>query len=213
MITTARSILTEVSSILGETPVNVSNIRFDYFNRAVNFYFSKHPFKFRIKSYDLTTTSDKEYDLIAKINDYDPTFGVYLVEDSDGTQLEPIDFSERNSYYGNEPAYYLTPDKKTIGFTSIESGKTYKIYYYAYHLSVSDPDSALNVPIPQTHISAIIHRILFYVYQRRRQRHDARNAMLDFKEELEENISAEGREKRIGNFPRIVNGAKTLLGL
>ena len=212
MIQTARPILQQVSYELGEETTDASSARLSYFNKAVHFYFSKHPWKFRIKSYDLTLTTSKEYDLTSLISDYDTTFGLYLVEDENGKQIEPIDFFDKNKTL-TDVYYYLTPNKKSIGFTSVEADKIYKIYYYAVHINVSDADATLNIPIPEAHSKPIQTLILFHVYNRKRQRNDARNAMLDFKEELEDAIVSESKEKSIGNFPRVVPQTRKLLGL
>lgn len=217
MLTTAQPFLQAVSNELGESSINTDSVRIGYFNRSVEEFFSKHPFKFRIKKYDLNSTGAGEYDLISLISDYDVSHGVYMVENSNGKVFEPIDYSERK-YFDNPDVesftykYYLTPNRKSVGFPVDTSGSVYVIHYYAIHTNVSDPSTTLTVSIPEYCLRPITTLMLYRVYQRKRQRYDARNMLLDFKEQLEEAIFADSKSNKIGFIPKTIPSVRRLLG-
>lgn len=217
MLTTALPFLQSVSYELGETTTNTEAVRLNYFNRSVEEFFAKHPFKFRIKKYTLTLDGSGEYDLTSKISDYDTSHGIYLVENGDGKIFEPIDYSERK-YFDNPDVhnfsykYYLTPNRKDIGFPVNTSGEVCYIHYYAVHTNVSDASTSLNVSIPEYCLRPITTLILYRIYQRKRQRYDARNMLLDFKEQLEDAIFNDSKSNKVGFLPKAIPSVRRLLG-
>ncbi|MCS7093563.1 MAG: hypothetical protein NZL96_04060, partial [Patescibacteria group bacterium] len=92
MITTAEPILRRVSYQLGEETTDTSTVRINYFNEAYQYYLSLNRWSFKIKEYNLTTTSASEYDLTSLINDYSQTDGVYEVRKSGGELIKPISY-------------------------------------------------------------------------------------------------------------------------
>lgn len=214
MITTAEPILRRVSYQLGEETTDTSTVRINYFNEAYQYYLSLNRWSFKIKEYNLTTTSASEYDLTSLINDYSQTDGVYEVRKSGGELIKPISYSDKDlPEYKTTQYYYITPDGKKIGFTSHKTGEVINIKYFAVLNEISNATDTLNIPIPEAHIRPIISYIRFLVHERKRQRNDARNCILDFKEQLEETLTKDANQKSIGFVPRIFSTTRKMIGL
>lgn len=211
MITTPEPVLRRVSYQIGEEVPDTSAVRVSYFNEAYQYYLSLNKWSFKIKEYNLTTDSNKEYDLTTLIADYSQPDGVYSVETSGGGLVKPISYEDKDLY--SDQYYYLTPDGKSIGFTSYTAGDIFKIKYYAVLTEATSATSTLNISIPEHHIRPIVTYIRFLIHDRKRQRNDARNCLLDFKEQLEETLMKDANEKKIGFFPRVFSPIKKIIGL
>lgn len=210
MITTAQPILKQVSYELGESTPDYSASRINHFNTAYQYYLSLSKWSFKIKEYELTTTGDKEYNLTTLVPDFSQADGIYEVRTSgDGKLIKPIEYEDKDL----EDGYYLTPDGKSIGFTSVSSGDKYKIKYYAVLTPVSLETETLNIPIPEVHSQPISTYIQFLVFKRKRQRNDARNAILDFKDQLEDALMREGGRGTVGFVPKIFSPVRKIIGL
>lgn len=211
MITTAQEFLKTLSYALGEPVPDYSPTRLTYFNRAYQYYLSLNNWSFKIKSYTLTTTEEKEYDLTSLISDYSQADGIHEVKTNNGKVIDPIDYESKD--LTTELKYYLTPDGKEIGFTSCKAGDVFTIYYYAVLTPVSSETENLNIPIPEDHKEPIITYLKFLVHERKRQRNDARNCMLDFKEQLEEARVKDACKKNSGFLPRIFPPIRQIVGI
>lgn len=214
MITTPQPILEAVSTELGESATDTSTDRLRFFTTAVRHYLSLYRWSFKIKEYNLTATSSKEYDLTSLISDYDVSHGVYGVKH--GTKiLDQVSYEAGVAVPSDTTVqkYFIYPSGKKIGFTAITSGDTYTIRYYATLTTPSSYSDTLNVYIPENHVRAIVVYIKHLIYDRKRQRYDARNAILDFQELLEENVAKEGVNRGNKNVPRTFNPVQTMVGI
>lgn len=214
MITTPEEILRSVSYSLGEATPDFSPARINFFNRAYQFYLGINTWSFKIKKYTLTTTSSDEYDLTSLIPDYSQPDGVYAVKNSSGKLIEPVSFEDKDlPEYQNKQRYYITPDGKSIGFTTFTAGDVFTIYYYAVLIKATSYNSSLNIPIPEMHKEPIVTYTEFLIHKRKRQRNDARNCMLDFKDQLEEIKPKDAKLKSIGFLPKTFPPLKKIIGL
>lgn len=212
MVTTPEPILRRVSAEIGESNTDTSSTRITYFNEAYQFYLSLYRWNFKLKSGSLTTTSSTEYDLTSEFSDYSTTDGVYLVKNG-STILTPIDYTDTSSYESSSKQhYYLTPDGKKIGFVPLSSGTTYTIWYFAVFSEVSNYNDTLNIPIPEAHIRPITTYVKHIVFDRKRQRNDARNMILDFQEQLTEVVNKEAGNKS-SKLPKTFASVRQILGL
>lgn len=190
MITTIAPIITETSGILNELTEQSESKRLTLVNRAIRATILKFKFKFRIKSVNLSVVSaSQEFDLtsssVIASEDYDETSGIYEVYlEGSTTPLAPVDYADRGLVVSG---YYLTPDRKTLGFTSeVEYPSTVKVYYLASHKNVAATTDTLNVKLPDAALEPICTYVGYLVHKGKRQRNDARNAILEFQEQVEE---------------------------
>lgn len=213
MVTTAEKILERASRELGEPTVDLSATRITYFNEAYQYYLSLHKWSFKIKKGTLTTDGSPEYDLTTLFPDYSTTDGIYMIKNGD-VILTPIDFADAGVYktYGGKQCYYLTPDGKSLGLIGVSSGTTLDVYYYAVLREITDATEALNIPIPEAHIRPIVTYLKHIVYDRKRQRNDARNMILDFQEQLEEMVTKDA-DNKTSKLPSIFEPVTKRLGL
>lgn len=202
MITTIEPLLIEVSHMLGESTTDSSTSRIGFANRAINYIFQQYAWSFRRKKQTLTTTvNTQEYDLtdssIITDGDYDPTFGIYQVWNGTA-KLSPILFDNVDNYSSND-SYSISPDGKKIIFTSPQTSATnYDLWYYAGYVSVASKTTPLKTSIPETFSIAICTYIRHLIHDRKRQRNDARNMLLDCQEQLSDLRMAQGKSKAQG---------------
>lgn len=209
MITTILPFLTEVSVQLGETTTDVSTARITMANRSIRHTFEQYSWSFRRKELSLTTTVGvQEYDLtdIANVpdNDYDTQFGLYEVWNGT-TRLDPILY-ERRGDYTNSDCFTLTPDNHSIVFSSSQtSATTYTIWYYARHVDVSSTGTTLKLSIPENFLVPVCTYIRHLVHDRKRQRNDARNMILDYQEQISDLQMSQVKSKARGLKRNITN--------
>lgn len=214
MITTPEIILRDVSYQMGEEVFDTSSVRISYFNRAYQYYLSLNKWSFKIKDYSLTTTTNTEYDLTSLISDYSQSDGLYEVRNSGGELVEFINYVDKDLPSStNKNHYYITPDGKKIGFTSHTAGDVYNLKYYAVLTPVSSYNETLNIPIPEHHAQPITTYIMFLIHNRKRQRNDARNCILDFKEQLEETLMKDANYKNASFVPKTFTPVRKMLGI
>lgn len=202
MISSIEPILIEVSQLLGETTTDVSTARIGMCNRAIRHTFEQYSWSFRRKELSLTTTVGvQQYDLTSALvvtdNDYDPEFGIYEVWNGT-TRIDPV-LPENKLNFSASDAYYLSPDNKKINFTASQtSATTYTIYYYSRHVDVSSKTTTLKTYIPENFMVPICTYIRHLVHDRKRQRNDARNMILDYQEQISDLKMSQTKSKAKG---------------
>lgn len=202
MMTTIEPLLIEVSQLLGETTTDISTARIGMCNRAIRHTFEQYSWSFRRKPLALTTTVNvQEYDLTSALivtdNDYDSEFGVYEIWNGT-TKIEPI-FPENKQNFSSADSYYLSPDNKKINFTLPQtSANTYTVYYYSRHVDVASKTTILKTYIPENFMVPICTYIRHLVHDRKRQRNDARNMILDFQEQISDLKMSQTKSKARG---------------
>lgn len=211
MITTAEPVLEKVSSELNEQTDDFSEKRIRYFNTSVKHILSLYKWAWSRKKTTITLTSSTEYDLTTLISDYNVSWGLHSVEDANGKTIGSIDFSERKEF---SSAYMtLTPDnKKLVLTTGFSAGTVLTIWYYAEHQDVAAHTSTLNISIPYSVEEALLLYIQYKVHKGKRQRYDWRNALLDFKEQIDQ-LRLQEASNKARNKPRIVPNFRAQFGL
>lgn len=169
MITTPRPILELTSTLLKENNPDLSFNRVVLFRTAVNKLLSEHKMKFARKSYNINVppnTQSLTFDLLT-IADFDPHFGVDAIT-PDGMRYELTN---------------NTMLKVTGVNTNLPTVIT--VFYYAIiPTTFTSAEQVLPFSIPDKAALAIALLIKSYVHDSKRQRLDARNALLDYKEEI-----------------------------
>lgn len=198
MITTAEPFLQELSSVLNEGSFDTSTKRVRIFNRSARHTFDAHKWSFKRQKIDLVTENGvQEYDLtsddIVANGNYDALAGIYEVWNGN-EQIDPIDYDVKNSSLVQK--FYLTPDNKKIGFTKdIDGTEEYDIWIYTQHKDVTSYGESLKTPIPESFKTAIVTHMKHLVHDSKRQRYDARNAIIDYQEQIGKLILKEGSNK------------------
>jgi len=183
MITTPRPVLKAISERLNESDTDVSDKRLGIFDQALHHHLNQYKWKWARKSGNLTVEAGTtEYSLLTAFTDYNITWGIDSV--SIGDQIYPVEYEDRAFFISQH--FTLTPDKKTIIFTKDVDTGTVPIWYYAEHTDVSAPDETLAISIPEAHLAAVVLYAKHLVHDGKRQRNDARNAILDYQEVVEQ---------------------------
>ncbi len=196
MITTPNPVLIATSALLKEGSTDKTATRLKYFDQAVRHTLSQFKWSFRRKLYTLTATSGvTEYALSPLIPDYDPIAGVYEVW-SGSTLLYTISYSQKASA---DSSVYLTPDGLTLGGVADDVS----VWYYAQHTTVTDENTVLNIPLPEAISIPISTYIKYLVHDGKRQRNDARNAILDYQVQVSRLKLSEASNKLKG-LPKTV---------
>lgn len=205
MITTAAPFLSETSNMLNEPTVDVGAKRISYFNRSVRKTLSMKKWGFEKRTRNLTLSAGVQtYDLTTQFSDYNPLKGLISVW-LNGEKIDSIDYDQKaDSNVTATQKFYLDPDNQTIGFRSTISGsEMIQIVYYAHHTSISSSTEALVFNIPDEMILPIALYMKHLVHEGKRQRYDSRNALLDFKEEID-NLRPMAASKKIKDRPKTV---------
>lgn len=185
MITTPQKALNKVSAKLNELTTITSGQRFEFFNLSVQALLDYSKWKFAKKKHTLSVTTEAEYDLTSEISDWNPLWGVDIIY-VDGDQIFPVDYEDKD-LYTNTMKFCFTPDEKSIYFTKELTGsETIEIWYFQRHVDVDETSDTLNVPLPEATLKGITLYMKHLVHDAKRQRNDARNAILDFQEAMEE---------------------------
>lgn len=210
MITTATPILKKTSYQLGESSTDTSLKRLEFFNIAVKHTIDQHKWKWTIKDQVLPTVAEtQEYDLTSAsiITDEDYNMEAGISELYNGTtKIDPVIYQNRGNFSVSD-RFYLTPDNKKLGFTkSVTASDSYTVWYYATLNDVSSATTTLNISIPDNMAIAIVSYMKHLVHEYKRQRNDARNCVIDFKEQISELILLDASSKIKGmkkNIPTV----------
>lgn len=172
MVLTAEPILQGVSSDLRELTTDTGTRRVAFFNKAVKHVLGKFKWTWSRKTDALTTTvAVQTYDLTTELDDYSPLRGVFKVY-QDGEEIT---------------AFEMSDDGKSITFVNtIDGAEDIDICYYAEHLDITLHTATLNIPLPEEIGSLVGAYILFLEHRSKKQRNDARNAMIDFTDMLDD---------------------------
>lgn len=213
MITTLLPILQAVSRKLKEITTDISSLRIGYSNDSVKFILSVYKWGWSRKKKDLTVhAAIQEYVLTTEITDYSPIRGIFEVYVA-GKKIDPVPYNNKDSVSSSDKQYfYLMPDDVTIGFTKTITGtENIDIYYYAEWTDVADSTTTLSVSIPESMLELIALYTKYLIHDGKRQRFDARNALLDYKQALDTLIPQQGSGK-IKDQPRRIYNFFSYLG-
>lgn len=192
MITTPEPVLKKVSMRLNESTTDNTVYgaakKIEAFNLGMKHFLGYKPFKFAIKKHDLSVSAGvQEYDLTSVISSYiyDVAWGIDEVW-SGTDQIFPIPGEQRGNYTKTQ-AFYFSQDEKSIIFTkTLDGTENLDIYHYCQHTDVSAYNDTLDIAIPDAYERALVLIVKHYVHDYKRQRNDARNAILDYQEVMEE---------------------------
>lgn len=213
MITTLLPILQATSRKLKESTVDISSLRIGYINDAIRYILGTYKWGWSRKKHDLDTDSGvQEYVLTTEITDYSTIRGIFEIY-SGTEQLDPVPYNNKESISSsNNNYFYLKPDDVTIGFTLTLNGtEDIDIWYYAEWTDVLDSTSTLSISIPESIIELIALYVKYLIHDGKRQRFDARNALLDFKQTLDTLIPQQASGK-IKNLPRRIYNFFSYMG-
>jgi len=213
MITTLLPILESCSRKLKESMTDVSTLRVGYGNDSCRNLLSLFKFGWSKKKYDLViSVGTQEYDLTSVLTDYSPIRGIYEVYVG-GDKIDSLPYNNIDSVSGSTSQYfYLKPDDKTIGFTlTLDGTEDIEIWYYAEWVNATSSATTLNISIPDSFTEALALYMKYLVHDGRRQRYDARNALLDFRQQIDTLIPQQGSSK-IKDQPRRVFNFFSYLG-
>lgn len=205
MITTPESCLAAVSRRLKETVTDTSSLRVGYFNDSGKHILSLYKWGWSRRKHDLDVDDGVQtYDLTSEISDYSPERGIWEVYVG-GEKIDPVNYDRRDSAVGGtQQKFYLDPTDKTIGFTKdLDGTEDIDIWYYASWTDASLYNSTLTLPLPENILILFALYMKHLVHDGKRQRYDARNALLDFQEVLQNIIAQQGSSK-IKDLPRHV---------
>ena len=202
IISTLSPILIETSNLLNEGSTDTSSKRISFGNRAIRRVLRVRRWNWARLSHTLTVVDDtQEYDLSSEISDYNPNWGIYEVY-MDDEKMTPIDYNQKENTTSDH--FYLKPDGKTIGFTNdIDGDEDIEIWHYPRWVNVSADDTTFNLSIPEDMLGAICLLMKAMVHGAKRQRYDERNALVDYKEEIEELVLQDASNK-IKDLPQNV---------
>lgn len=195
MITTLSPILIEASYVLNESATDTTAKRISYGNRAIRRVLRMRKWNWAKKSHTMSTlvAGTQEYDLSSAITDFNPMWGIYEVYIG-GEKVGPIDYNQKDNTTGTH--CYLKPDGVTIGFTNdIDGTEDIVIWYSSRWTNVAADTTTFSLSIPEDMLGAIVLLIKAMVHGAKRQRYDERNALLDFKEEIEELVLQDATNK------------------
>lgn len=195
MITTAEPLLQELSEKLNETSTDTSTKRLGYFYESVRQLLNKYKWGWSIKPFTITLLANiSEYNLSTLISDYSPSWGIDEVLVG-GHVIDPVPFESRSSY-SSDTRFYITRDNKTLGFTRVlATTEVVVVNYYARIIRPAEHDDTLNISLPDDIGNAIVLYMKHLVHDGKRQRLDARNALTDWKEELDSLRPQEASQK------------------
>lgn len=213
MITTLAPILSTLSVKLKEKTADVSTDRISAAISAIRLLLSEHKFSWARKSFTLDVdVGVQEYDLVTEATDYCETWGIYEVYVG-GVKIDPIPYENRNNT--DNTNWYLTPDNKSIGFTSdILGTESIVIWYYATIPTASEPATSavtLNLSIPENVKEAIVYAAKAIVHESKRQRNDARNSWLIYQTEKEKAVQSSASNKAKG-LPKFIPNVLSYTG-
>lgn len=202
MITVILPFLDAVSRKLKEPSTDTSVHRVGYVNDAIRHILTLYKWSWSRKKKTLTVVAGKkEYNLTEEISDYSPIRGIFAVY-VDDKEIEAIPYDDRDK--ASSLSFYLKPDVATIGFTfDIDGDENIDIWYYPEWTNVPDHTSTMPISIPESMTELIALYTKYLIHEGKRQRYDARNALLDFKEVLNSLIPQQGSSK-IGDYPRLI---------
>lgn len=181
LITTAEPVLKRASARLNEKIVVVDAQRLSFFNQAVDQVLGYSKWDWAKKEATITFDAGQTtVDLETEIADYNSMWGL----------------SDEASDYDDSIKVQLSKDNKTLTILQdVAAGDQLKVWYYQAHIDVTSATTTLNVTLPKEVMSALTLYIKHLVHDAKRQRNDARNAILDYQEKMEE-LVVQGASKK-----------------
>lgn len=194
MITTAKPILDEVSLVLLKEPTSdYSTARLTAFKSALDKFLTEYKWKWSILTQDFTLTSPtKSYDMSA-LPTYNPSWGMDEIWVGEVLVL-PIDYTERFDTF-SDLRYYMSRDNMTLYFTETPDDEVNAGYYGGQSVVPSSESTSLDIKISPSAQHALALLTQHFVHLGKRQRLDARNALLDYQQEVNNLRPQEGSKK------------------
>lgn len=202
MITTAQPILDETSLVLlKETTADYSAARLTAFKTALNKFLTEYKWPWARLYIDIDLTSPTTtYDLSA-LDTYSPSWGIDEVEIGSKPMI-PADYNLRDQTY-DTVRFYMSRDDMTINFTGTPTS-TVRVWYYGVQGSVpASQEEALDIKIPEHVAHALALLTQHFVHLGKRQRLDARNALLDYQQEVN-NLRPQSASNKARQGPKII---------
>lgn len=211
MLTTPHNFLQELSDLLNENVIDTSVKRVHYFNRAIRRIKRSKKWSWNRLPGTLTLVAGTQiYDLTVQFSNFNPQWGVFEVY-LNGVKMTPIDYDRRLNTTSDR--FYMKPDGKTIGFTAEIAGDEEIIVWYSpSHTDATAHDTTLDVAIPEDMLGPAALLMKSYLHGGKRQRADQRNALLEYKEELDEVVLQDAQHK-IKDLPQNVPTIMTYRGV
>ena len=202
MITTAQPILDETSLVLlKESTPDYSLARLTAFKTALNKFLTEYKWSWSRLYVDINLASpETTYDM-SSLPAYNPSWGIDEVE-MESKPLIPIDYNSRDQTYSSV-RFYMSRDDSTINFTGTPTS-TVRVWYYSVQPTVpaSETDT-LAMKISENAVHAIALLTQHFVHLGKRQRLDARNALLDYQQEIN-NLRPQAAANKARQGPRII---------
>lgn len=187
LITTAEPILKRVSARLNEKSVVIDTNRLSFFNQAADHVIGYSKWDWAKNQATIVLTENQTtVDLETAISDYNSMWGL----------------ADDQSDYDDSISISLSEDNKTLNILQdVAAGTELKLWYYQSHTDVTSATAELLVPFPKEMITALVLYIKHLVHDGKRQRNDARNAILDYQEVMEE-LVVQGASKKSSSKPK-----------
>jgi len=187
---TLQDICQIVSDRLNESTVETGSKRVRLINRAVKKVASDHKWSWRKTSQSISLVADtQEYDLAS---DFDYPSGIFEVWDG-SNRLYPMDYEQaKDEDYDWEDLsdltyFYISPKERKIGIvpTPVSSG-TLTVIYFAIPADNTTTSSEFTPSIPDEFADLVALWVKFLIHDSKRQRLDARNTVIDYREMLKD---------------------------
>jgi len=179
MITTIEPVLQKISYKLNEGSTDTTAKRISAAVDGVRQLLTEAKFNWAKKTYTLTTTSGvQEYNLETLISDYNQLWGLDSVWVG-GKKFTPLSADQKSQVASS--AVWLSEDAKTLGFfDTIDGTESVEVIYYATFITPANSTETLNISIPEDALDAITLAAKAVIHDGKRQRFDARNALIDY---------------------------------
>lgn len=179
MITTIEPVLQKISNKLNEGSTDTTAKRISAAVDGVRQLLTEAKFNWAKKTYTLTTTNGvQEYNLETLISDYNQLWGLDSVWVG-GKKFTPLHSDQKSQVASS--AVYLSEDVKTLGFfDTIDGSESVEVVYFATFMTPTNSTETLNISIPEDALEAISLAAKAVIHDGKRQRFDARNALIDY---------------------------------
>lgn len=202
MITTIEPVLQKISFKLNEGSTDTTAKRISAAVDGVRMLLTEAKFNWAKKTYTLTTTSGiQEYNLETLISDYNQLWGLDSVWVG-GKKFSPLTTDQKSQVASS--AVYLSEDVKTLGFfDTIDGTETVSVVYYATFETPTTSSSTLNISIPEDALEAIALAAKAVIHDGKRQRYDARNALIDY-QAAKEKVVMQNASNKMRDLPKVI---------
>jgi hypothetical protein len=202
MITTIEPVLQKISFKLNEGSTDTTAKRISAATDGVRQLLTEAKFNWAKKTYTLTTQSGiQEYNLETLISDYNQLWGLDSVWVG-GKKFTPLSADQKSQVASS--AVYLSEDAKSLGFfDNIDGTESVEIVYFATFETPANSTATLNISIPEDALEAIALAAKAVIHDGKRQRFDARNALIDY-QAAKEKVVMQNASNKMRDLPKRV---------